>query len=36
MAERLEKKTTERKVVLEMTCTLIFSSSEYQLPDAGG
>jgi hypothetical protein len=27
MTEKLEKKTTERKVVLKMTCTLIFSSS---------
>jgi hypothetical protein len=27
MTERLEKKSTETKVVLKMTCTLIFSSS---------
>jgi hypothetical protein len=29
MDERLEKKTTERKAVLKMICTLIFSSSEF-------
>jgi hypothetical protein len=35
MAERLEK-STELKVALKMTCTLISSSSEYQLKDDGG